>query len=75
MAVQSGTVRFTNSDCSSTTHVAGTAFVEGGDDPGLAESVGGPAVVYATFIVPQTPVPTAPSNSYRIDDPVPACAG
>jgi hypothetical protein len=30
VAVLSGTVKFTNSDCSSTTHVAGTAFVEGG---------------------------------------------
>jgi hypothetical protein len=75
VAVLSGTVRFTNSDCSSTTHAAGTAFVEGGDDPGLAESVGGQAIVYATFIVPQTPVPPAPSTNYRIDDPAPACAG
>jgi quercetin dioxygenase-like cupin family protein len=77
VAVLSGTVKFTNSDCSSTTHAAGTAFVEGGDDPGLAESVGGEAVVYATFIAPQTPVPVPPplNSSYRINDPAPACAG
>jgi len=79
VAVLSGTVKFTNSDCSSTTHVAGTAFVESGDDPGRAESVDGEAVVYATFIVPQTPVPQPPplTNSYRIDDPAPTppCAG
>ena len=75
VAVLSGTVKFTNSDCSSTTHAAGTAFVEGGDGPGLAESVGGQAIVYATFIVPQTPVPPLPSNNFRIDDPAPACAG
>jgi quercetin dioxygenase-like cupin family protein len=74
VAVVSGTVKFTHSDCSSTLHPSGTAFVESGDDPGLAESVDGEAVVYATFIAPQLPVPAAPSNSFRIDDPVPACA-
>ena len=77
VAVLSGAVKFTNSDCSSTTHATGTAFVEGNDAPGLAESVGGPAVVYATFVVPQTPIPVPPpyNNNYRIDDPAPACAG
>lgn len=80
VAVLSGAIKFTNSDCSSTTNVAGTAFVESGNDPGLAENVGGvDAVAYATFIVPQTPVPQPPplSNSFRIDDPAPTppCAG
>jgi quercetin dioxygenase-like cupin family protein len=74
VAVVSGTVKFTHSDCSSTLHPSGTAFVESGDDPGLAESVGGEAVVYATFIAPQSPVPAPPSNTFRIDDPIPACA-
>jgi quercetin dioxygenase-like cupin family protein len=75
VAVLSGTIKVTNSDCSSTTHAAGTVFVVSGDDPGLAESVGGDAVAYTTFIAPQTPVPPPPSNSFRIDDPAPACAG
>jgi len=70
VAVLSGTVKFTNSDCSSTTHVAGTAFVEGGDDPGQASSVGG-ATVLVTFVAPNNGPVT--STTFRTDDPLVSC--
>jgi hypothetical protein len=69
VAVASGHVTFTNSDCSSTTYgagsPAGSSFVEGGDDPGQASSVDG-ATVYATYVAPHAVPPV-----FRIeDDPV-----
>jgi hypothetical protein len=69
VAVASGQVTFTNSDCSSTTYglglPAGNAFVESGDDPGQASSAGG-ATVYVTFVAPHADPPV-----FRIeDDPV-----
>lgn len=69
VAVASGSVTFTQSDCSSTTYGPGAAFVEGGDDPGQASSVGG-ATVYATYVAPHANPPV-----FRIEDDVPACAG
>ena len=68
-AVASGTVTFTESDCSSTTYgpglPAGAVFVEKSDTPGQASSAGG-ATVYATFIAPHADPPV-----FRIeDDPV-----
>ena len=67
--VASGTVTFTESDCSSTTYgpglPAGAVFVEQSDTPGQASSAGG-ATVYATFIAPHADPPV-----FRIeDDPV-----
>lgn len=67
--VASGTVTFTESDCSSTTYgpglPAGAVFVEKSDTPGQASSAGG-ATVYATFIAPHADPPV-----FRIeDDPV-----
>ena len=70
-AVVSGQVTFTHSDCSSTTYgpglPAGSAFVESGDDPGQASSVGG-ATLYATFIAPHA-VPSV----FRIEDAPQSC--
>ena len=71
-AVASGAVTFMNSDCSSKTYGPGlpdgAVFVEGGDDPGQASSVGG-ATVYATFIAPNADPPV-----FRIEDSKPPCA-
>jgi len=71
VSVLSGQVTFTNSDCSSTTYgpglPAGSSFVESGDDPGQASSVGG-ATVYATFVAPHAVPPV-----FRIEDPVQSC--
>jgi hypothetical protein len=71
VTVASGAVTFTNSDCSSTTYgpglAAGSAFVEGGDDPGQASSAGG-ATVYATFIAPHADPPV-----FRIEDSPQSC--
>src|SRR5690348_4991376 len=71
VAVQSGAVTFTNSDCSSTTYgpglPAGSVFVEGGDDPGQASSVAG-ATVYATFVAPHAIPPV-----FRIEDSARSC--
>jgi hypothetical protein len=71
VTVASGQVTFTNSDCSSTTYgaglPAGSAFVEGGDDPGQASSVGG-ATVYATFVAPHASPPV-----FRIEDAAQSC--
>ena len=69
VAVASGQVTFTNSDCSSTTYglglPAGNAFVGSGDDPGQVSSAGG-ATVYVTFVAPHAVPPV-----FRIeDDPV-----
>jgi hypothetical protein len=71
VAVESGQVTFTNSDCSSTTYgpglPAGSAFVESGDDPGQASSVDG-ATVYATFVAPHAVPPV-----FRIEDDPLSC--
>jgi len=74
VAVQSGTVTVTHSDCSSKTYGPGLAngavFVEGGDDPGQASSVGG-ATLYATFIAPNDgPVS---STTFRSEDAAVSC--
>ena len=78
VAVQSGTLTFTHSDCSSKTYGPpsatfaspnGAVFVEGGDDPGQASSAGG-ATLYVTFVAPSADPPL-----FRIDDHAfqPAC--
>ena len=73
VAVQSGTVTFTHSDCSSKTYGPNSVFVEGGDDPGQASSVGG-ATVLATFIAPNNgPVTTGLNSTFRTDDPAVSC--
>jgi hypothetical protein len=72
--VLSGQVTFTHSDCSSTTYgqglAAGSVFVEGGDDPGRASSVGG-ATLYATFVAPHVDPPAGPV--FRIEDAPQPC--
>jgi len=71
VTVASGQVTFTQSDCSSTTYgpglPAGSVFVEGGDDPAQASSVGG-ATVYATFVAPHATPPV-----FRIEDSPQSC--
>ena len=69
VAVASGAVTFTQSDCSSTTYGPGlpngAAFVVSGDDPSQASSAGG-ATIYVTFVAPHADPPV-----FRIeDDPV-----
>ncbi len=74
VAVQSGAVTFTHSDCSSKTYSLdpnnpnGAVFVEGGDDPGQASSAAG-ATVIATFVAPD-----ANPAVFRIEDDPPPCA-
>ena len=51
VAVQSGDLTFTHSDCSSKTYGPNEVFVEGGDEPGQASSVNG-ATLYVTFVAP-----------------------
>jgi hypothetical protein len=74
VTVATGQVTFTHSDCSSKTYgpglPAGSVFVEGGDDPGQASSVGG-ATIYATFVAPHVDPPTGPI--FRIEDDVQHC--
>jgi hypothetical protein len=72
VAVQSGAVTFTRSDCSSQTYGPGlpngAVFVEGDDDAGQASSAGG-ATLYATFVAPNTGPVT--STTFRVEnDPV-----
>jgi len=74
VAVLSGAVTFTESDCSSQTYGPGlpngAVFVEGGDDPGQASSAGG-ATLYATFVAPNDgPVS---STTFRIEDAAISC--
>jgi hypothetical protein len=70
--VASGTVTFTESDCSSITYgpglPAGAVFLESGDEPGQASSVDG-ATLYATFVAPHADPPV-----FRIEDSPPPCA-
>ena len=75
VAVASGAVTFTHSDCSSTTYgpglPAGAVFAEGGDDPGQASSGAGGATVYATFVAPNAG-PVTPTT-FRTEDAVVSC--
>jgi hypothetical protein len=72
VAVASGAVTFSHSDCSSTTYgpgqPAGAVFVEGGDDPVQASSATG-ATSYVTYVAPDANPPV-----FRIEDDPPACA-
>jgi hypothetical protein len=72
VAVASGALIFSHSDCSSTTYgpgqAAGAVFVEGGDDPVQASSVAG-ATSYVTYVAPDASPPV-----FRIEDDPPACA-
>lgn len=72
VAVASGSVTFTQSDCSSKTYGPGlpngAVFVEGDDDPGQASSTSG-ATLYATFVAPDANPPV-----FRIEDDPPHCA-
>ena len=75
VAVESGQVTFTHSDCSSKTYGPGqpdgAVFVEGGDGPSQASNRGTiPVISYATFVAPQASPPV-----FRIDDHVgaPSC--
>jgi hypothetical protein len=69
--VETGSVTFTRSDCSSKTYGPGlpngAVFVEGGDDPGRASSAGG-ATLYATFVAPNNGPITPTSQTFRIED-------
>jgi quercetin dioxygenase-like cupin family protein len=66
VAVESGTVTVTHSDCSSETYGPGdpngAVFTEGGDEPMQASSTTG-ATLYATFVAP-----SADPFVFRIDD-------
>jgi hypothetical protein len=66
VAVASGAVTVTHSDCTSTTYGPGlpngAVFVEGGDDPGFVSSTTG-ATLYATYVAPDANPPV-----FRIDD-------
>jgi hypothetical protein len=66
VAVETGAVTYTLSDCSSKTYGPGlpngAVFVERGDDPARASSTAG-ATVYATFVAPHASPPV-----FRIDD-------
>jgi hypothetical protein len=70
LAVQSGLVTLTHSDCSSKTYGPtsenGAVFVED-DEPVQVSSAGG-ATVYATFVAPSADPPV-----FRIEDSVQAC--
>jgi hypothetical protein len=70
VAVASGSVTWSRSDCSSKTYGPGlpdgAVFTESGDDPGQATSVGG-ATVYATYVAPH-----ADPAVFRIEDAPPA---
>jgi hypothetical protein len=73
VVVASGATTLMKSDCSSVTYgpglPAGAVFVESGDGAVQASSVDG-ATNYVTFVAPNVTPPV-----FRIDDPVPACAG
>lgn len=69
VAVESGSVTLTDSNCGSKTYGPGlpdgSVFIEGHDEAHEARSQSG-ATVYVTYI--------APSPVFRAEDPVPACA-
>jgi hypothetical protein len=72
VAVQSGEVTFTHSDCSSKTYGPGlpngAVFAEGGDDAAQASSTTG-AINYVTFVAPNDG-PVSPTTFRVEDDPV-----
>lgn len=70
VAVQSGDLTFTHSDCSSKTYGPNGVFVEGGDDPGQASSVNG-ATLYVTYVAPNNGPVT--STTFREEDQVVSC--
>ena len=75
VAVQSGLVTLTDSDCVTTRTYGpgspnGAVFVEGDDHAHQASSQGG-ATVLVTYVVPGDPTNPA---SFRIEDDVPSCA-
>ena len=71
VVVKSGTIAFYDKHCRVDIHNAGDVFVESSDAPGLATNPGtADAVVEATFIVPSSGDPAAPTP-LRIDDPQP----
>jgi hypothetical protein len=69
VSVASGAVTITQLDCSSKTYGPGlpdgSAFIEGGDGPVQASTVGG-ATAYATYVAPHAVPPV-----FRIEDAVP----
>ncbi len=71
VAVQSGQLTFTHSDCSSKTYGPGlpngAVFVEGGDDPGEASSTTG-ATLYVTYVAPSADPP-----DFRDEDDAVVC--
>ena len=72
VAVESGAVIVTHSDCSSKTYGPGlpngAVFTEGGDDPMQASSITG-ATNYVMFVAPRADPPV-----FRIEDDPPPCA-
>lgn len=75
VAVQSGSVTLTDSDCTTTRTYGpgspnGAVFVEGDDHAHEASSQSG-AVVLVTYVVPGDPTNPA---SFRIEDDIPSCA-
>lgn len=73
IAIETGTVTFTDSECHATTYgpglPTGSALIETGDQPGLVTSATG-ATTYTTFIAPSADPPV-----FRIEDNPPPCAG
>ena len=70
VAVRAGAVTAVDSRCNATTHEAGTAFVEYGDDPLEVRNLGDkPATVYATYVDP-----TAGGGVFRLEDPAQPCS-
>ena len=71
LAVESGAVTFTHSDCSSKTYGPGlpngAVFAEGGDDPTQVTSAGG-ATFYAMFVAPSHDPPIT-----RVEDNAVSC--
>ena len=74
VAVEQGALTLTHSDCSSKTYGPGLAngavFVEGGDEPAQATSVGG-ATVYVTYVAPNEGPVT--STTFRTEDTLISC--
>ena len=74
VAVQSGEVTFTHSDCSSKTYGPGlpngAVFAEGGDDAAQASSSTG-AINYVTFVAPNDG-PVSPTT-FRVEDAPVSC--
>ena len=66
VAVQSGTLTYTRSDCSSKTYGPGlpdgAVFIEGGDHPAQASSATG-ATLYVTYVAP-----SADPSVFKFDD-------